>query len=95
VEKKESQERKTAKGITWDDVEILVIGAGTMGASLAQAYAQSGFNIGLVDVSDEILKRALKTIDGELEAGEKASCPGFQHFFTGCQYSGKRDKQAG
>jgi len=73
VEKKESQERKTAKGITWDDVEILVIGAGTMGASLAQAYAQSGFNIGLVDVSDEILKRALKTIDGELEAGEKAS----------------------
>ncbi len=43
-----------------------------MGASLAQAYAQSGFNIGLVDVSDEILKRALQTIDGELEAGEKA-----------------------
>ncbi len=65
-------DKKIADRITWDDVEILVIGAGTMGTSLAQAYAQSGFTIGLVDVSDEILERALQTIDRELEAGEKA-----------------------
>ncbi|MDH4258623.1 MAG: 3-hydroxyacyl-CoA dehydrogenase NAD-binding domain-containing protein, partial [Candidatus Aminicenantes bacterium] len=69
---KENQDRKTARGITWDDVEILVIGAGTMGASLAQVYAQSGFNVGMVDVSNEMLERALQTIDGELKAGEKA-----------------------
>jgi 3-hydroxyacyl-CoA dehydrogenase len=72
MNEKKNQDRKTARGITWDDVEILVIGAGTMGASLAQAYAQSGFNIGLVDVNDEILERALQTVDRELEAGEKA-----------------------
>jgi len=72
VEKKESQDRMTAKGITWDDVEILVIGAGTMGASLAQAYAQNGFTVGMVDVSDEILERALQTINSELDAGKKA-----------------------
>ena len=72
MKKKEIQDRRIGKSITWDDVEILVIGTGTMGASLAQAYAQSGFNIGLVDVSDEILERALQTIDSELKAGEKA-----------------------
>lgn len=72
MEKKESLDRKTARGITWADVEILVIGAGTMGASLAQAYAQSGFNVGVVDVRDEILERALQTIASELEASEKA-----------------------
>ncbi len=72
MKEKENQNRKTTRGVTWDDVEILVVGAGTMGASLAQAYAQSGFNVGMVDVSDEILERALQTIDGELKAGEKA-----------------------
>ena len=72
MKEKESRDKKAVRDITWHEVEILVIGAGTMGASLAQAYAQSGFNVGLVDVSDEILKRALQTIDCELEAGEKA-----------------------
>ena len=62
----------TAKGITWDDVEILVIGAGTMGASLAQAYAQSGFNVGVVDVADQILGRALQTITSELEDAQRS-----------------------
>jgi len=63
---------KEAKGIAWDDVEILIVGAGIMGASLTQAYAQSGFNVGFVDISDEILERALATIERELEAGRKA-----------------------
>jgi len=64
--------KNTAKGITWDDVEILIIGAGIMGASLTQAYAQSGFNVGVVDISDEILEHAFTTIERELEAGRKA-----------------------
>lgn len=63
---------KEAKGITWDDVEILIVGAGIMGASLTQAYAQSGFKVGVVDIKNEILKRALATIERELEAGRKA-----------------------
>jgi len=68
MEKKECADKKTAKGMTWDDVEILVVGGGTMGASITQAYAQSGFRVGVVDISDEILQRALNTIDKELEA---------------------------
>ncbi len=58
--------------ITWDDVEILIVGSGTMGASLAQTYAQSGFNVGVLDISDEILQRALETIKKELEAARKS-----------------------
>jgi enoyl-CoA hydratase/3-hydroxyacyl-CoA dehydrogenase len=53
---------------TWDDVEILVIGAGTMGASIAQAYAQNGFTAGLLDVADDILVKARETIDNELNS---------------------------
>jgi len=34
-----------------------------MGASITQAYAQSGFNAGFVDVNDEIIGRAFTTID--------------------------------
>lgn len=59
------------KKLNWDDVEVLLIGAGTMGASLAQAYAQSGFNVGVVDICDEILERAWKTIDAEFEAARR------------------------
>ena len=51
---------------TWNDIELLIVGAGTMGASLAQTYAQSGFAIGLLDVSEEILQRGLSTIEREL-----------------------------
>ena len=67
-----NSEKDTAKGITWDDVELLIIGAGIMGASLTQAYAQSGFKVGVVDLSDEILEQALTTIERELEAGRIA-----------------------
>ncbi|NIM89644.1 MAG: hypothetical protein GTO17_01705 [Candidatus Aminicenantes bacterium] len=63
---------KKTPDISWDDIEILIVGAGIMGASLAQAYAQSGFNVGVVDISDEILERASKTIESELDAGQKA-----------------------
>ncbi|MFC1493100.1 3-hydroxyacyl-CoA dehydrogenase/enoyl-CoA hydratase family protein [candidate division KSB1 bacterium] len=52
----------------WNDVEILFIGAGIMGASLAQAYAQNGFVVGLLDVSKEILENSMETIGKELDS---------------------------
>ncbi|MFC1563694.1 3-hydroxyacyl-CoA dehydrogenase/enoyl-CoA hydratase family protein [candidate division KSB1 bacterium] len=52
----------------WNDVEILFIGAGTMGASLAQAYAQNGFVVGLLDISDDILDNAMEIIGSELDS---------------------------
>ncbi len=64
--------KSAAGSITWDDVEILVVGAGTMGASITQAYAQSGFNVGFIDISEEIIQRAFETIDRELEAAQRA-----------------------
>lgn len=71
MKKKRQHGRKKKKGITWNDVEILIVGAGTMGTSLTQAYAQSGFNVGVIDISDEILQHALDTVDMELEAAQK------------------------
>ncbi len=53
---------------SWDDVEILFIGAGTMGASLAQAYSQNGFVVGLIDVSDSILTSSINIIENELNS---------------------------
>ncbi|MFB0564148.1 MAG: 3-hydroxyacyl-CoA dehydrogenase NAD-binding domain-containing protein [Candidatus Aminicenantaceae bacterium] len=71
MENRRSLSEKKVKGISWNEVEILVVGAGTMGTGLVQAYAQSGFTVGVLDVSDGILERALKTIDSELEEGRK------------------------
>src|SRR5690349_5436440 len=41
---------------------IGVVGAGTMGNGIAQAFAQSGFSVTLVDVAQPMLDRARKTI---------------------------------
>ena len=57
--------------MTWNDVEILVVGAGTMGASIVQTYAQSGFNVGFIEVSEEVIRQAFQTIESELEAARK------------------------
>jgi 3-hydroxybutyryl-CoA dehydrogenase len=43
--------------------KVGVVGSGTMGNGIAQVFAQSGRSVTLVDVSDEILKKALSTID--------------------------------
>jgi len=42
--------------------QVLVIGAGTMGHSIAQIYAQSGIKVDLVDLQQEILNSAIKKI---------------------------------
>ncbi|HNS12987.1 MAG TPA: 3-hydroxybutyryl-CoA dehydrogenase [Bacteroidia bacterium] len=46
---------------------IAVIGAGTMGNGIAHVFAQQGFNVNLVDVSEDSLKKALVTIGKNLD----------------------------
>ncbi|MFX1273897.1 MAG: 3-hydroxyacyl-CoA dehydrogenase family protein [Promethearchaeota archaeon] len=45
-----------------DIKRVLVIGAGTMGHSIAQLYAQAGFEVDLVDLNEDALKRAMKLV---------------------------------
>lgn len=49
-----------------DIKNVLIIGAGTMGHSIAQVYAQNGFNVSLVDIDEEILAHAIELIDMNL-----------------------------
>jgi 3-hydroxybutyryl-CoA dehydrogenase len=46
---------------------VSVIGAGTMGAGIAQVFAHAGHAVKLVDVSQEFVKRGMSTIDASLE----------------------------
>lgn len=46
--------------------EVLVVGAGTMGHSIAQVYAQAGFKVNLVDVNEKILNHAIALINSNL-----------------------------
>ncbi len=46
---------------------VLVIGAGTMGNGIAHIFAQSGFNVTLVDVDDSRLEAGVKTIAANLD----------------------------
>ena len=45
---------------------VTVIGAGTMGHGIAQAFATSGFDVNLVDVSDQVLNDAFSRIRDNL-----------------------------
>ena len=46
---------------------ISVIGAGTMGNGIAHVFAQNGCQVNLIDVSQEALKKAVKTISRNLD----------------------------
>jgi 3-hydroxybutyryl-CoA dehydrogenase len=46
---------------------IAVIGAGTMGNGIAHTFAQSGFKVQLIDVSEASLKRGVETIAKNLD----------------------------
>ncbi|MFC1562332.1 3-hydroxyacyl-CoA dehydrogenase NAD-binding domain-containing protein, partial [candidate division KSB1 bacterium] len=46
---------------------VSVIGAGTMGSGIAHVFALSGFNVCLVEVSEEFLEKALNTITKNLD----------------------------
>jgi 3-hydroxybutyryl-CoA dehydrogenase len=44
-----------------------VIGAGTMGNGIAHVFAQHGFKVNLIDISEEQLKKAINTISKNLD----------------------------
>ena len=46
---------------------IVVIGAGTMGNGIAHVFAQTGFNVTIVDIAQTALEKALQTIDTNCE----------------------------
>jgi len=46
---------------------IAVIGAGTMGNGIAHTFAQSGFKVQLIDISEASLKRGVNTIAKNLD----------------------------
>lgn len=47
--------------------KISVIGAGTMGNGIAHVFAQSGFNVTLIDVNSAQLEKALATISKNMD----------------------------
>jgi len=47
--------------------KISVIGAGTMGAGIAQVLAQSGYEVVLRDINEEFVKRGISIIDKGLD----------------------------
>jgi 3-hydroxybutyryl-CoA dehydrogenase len=47
--------------------KVAVIGAGTMGNGIAHVFAQSGFEVALIDVSEDQLAKALATITKNLD----------------------------
>ncbi|MFC6267799.1 3-hydroxybutyryl-CoA dehydrogenase [Frigoriflavimonas asaccharolytica] len=70
---------------------IVVIGAGTMGNGIAHTFAQQGFSVKLVDVSEQALEKGLATIaknldrivaKGNLTEEEKAKTLGQISTFT-------------
>lgn len=46
---------------------IAVIGAGTMGNGIAHTFAQSGFNVRLIDISEDSIKKGMETISKNLD----------------------------
>tara|TARA_R110002072_G_scaffold81680_3_gene186830 strand:- start:22760 stop:23662 length:903 start_codon:yes stop_codon:yes gene_type:complete len=46
---------------------VAVIGAGTMGNGIAHTFAQSGYKVQLIDLSEDSLKRGLATITKNLD----------------------------
>ena len=45
---------------------ITIIGSGTMGNGIAHSFAQFGYQVRLVDISKEALKKAIETIEKNL-----------------------------
>lgn len=46
--------------------KVAVIGSGTMGNGIAHVFAQNGFQVSIIDISEEALKKAVATIDKNL-----------------------------
>jgi 3-hydroxybutyryl-CoA dehydrogenase len=50
-----------------DIKNITVIGSGTMGNGIAHVFAQFGYKVNLIDIKQEFLDKALKTISGNID----------------------------
>ena len=50
-----------------DIKQIGIIGAGTMGNGIAQAFALCGYDVTMTDVSEAAVQRGLKTVEGSLD----------------------------
>ncbi len=46
---------------------VSVIGSGTMGNGIAHIFAQHGYHVNLIDISEKALEKALQTISNNLE----------------------------
>ena len=46
---------------------VSVIGAGTMGNGIAHVFAQNGFSVSLIDVSQSQLEKAIETITKNMD----------------------------
>jgi 3-hydroxybutyryl-CoA dehydrogenase len=64
LEKGEIKNRERGK---MDIKKITVIGAGTMGNGIAHVFAQAGFPVSLVDVSQDALNKAVATVSKNLD----------------------------
>jgi 3-hydroxyacyl-CoA dehydrogenase len=47
-------------------MEVVVVGAGTMGCGIAQVYAMGGYDVTLTDIQEDILQRAREKIKDNL-----------------------------
>jgi len=50
-----------------NDNRVMVIGAGTIGSGIAQVFAAKGYEVLMVDVTEDMLERGLKTIAKSLD----------------------------
>lgn len=50
-----------------DTDKVVVIGAGLMGSGIAQVAAQSGYQVTIVDVSDDALNKSMKSVKSSVE----------------------------
>ncbi len=57
--------RRNRTSIDWIK-RILVVGAGTMGHSIAMVFSQGGYDVDLVDLNEEILEKALHLVQSNL-----------------------------
>ncbi|MBC6426953.1 MAG: 3-hydroxybutyryl-CoA dehydrogenase [Ekhidna sp.] len=46
---------------------ISIVGSGTMGNGIAHVFAQSGYNVSLIDINETVLEKALSTISKNLD----------------------------
>ncbi len=51
---------------------VLVVGAGTMGHSIALVFAQGGYEVDLVDIDENVLKKSLQLIQANLRTLKEA-----------------------